>query len=321
MSNILNLKKNPSELLKQLREAAEKQTKKGGHTDERFWKPTFDKEKGIGSAIVRFLPSVDDDTLPWTQIYFRQFQGENGKWYIENDLSTIGRKDDPVGNLAWRCYNSGIESDKKNSSFLKRKVKFIMNVYVIKDSMNPESDGKVFLYECGKQIFDLINAARVPKFEDQIPIEPFNPWTGANFNFRIVGKEITDARGKKATVPNYEQSNFSNISPMFSDDEIIVKVCEKAKSLKEFTTPDKFLEVEELRRKLFDVLGPTILSGIETIPGFSGTVVDNRAPSVNIDERSNPRVRESGRPETLTQSPPETTEEDDMAFMESLLVN
>lgn len=264
-SNILKFKKNAGDMLKQMKDAAEKQSKKGGFTsDSRFWKPTFDKEKGVGSAVIRFLPSIEDDMLPWVKIFHRNFKGPTGRYYIENDLSTIGRDDDPVFDLSRRCYNSGIESDKKGSSFLKRKTKFISNVLVISDPANPKNNGNVFLFEYGTQIFDLLKAAREPKFEDQVALEPFDPFHGANFRMRIVGKTIGED-----VVPNYEQSTWDSIGAIASSDDEVVKICDKAISLKEFIAEDKFLSPEVLKRKLFEVLGATILSGIETVPGWS----------------------------------------------------
>jgi hypothetical protein len=284
-ANFLKFKKNPGALLAEMKQAAEKQSKKGGQSDSRFWKPTFDKEKEVGSAVIRFLPSVDEDMLPWVKIYFRQFKGPTGRWYIENDLSTINRSDDPVYDLSMRCYNSGIESDKKGSSFLKRKVKYISNVLVIKDPKNPSAEGKVFLYEYGQQIFDILQNARSPKFEDVKPVEAFDPFYGANFNVRIVGKTVgTDV------VPNYEQSFFSEPSALAASDEEVVKVCEKGISLKEFIAPDKFKDPEELKRKLYEVLGDRILSGIETIVGWSKDSVSEpvKEPSKEVAKEKTP---------------------------------
>lgn len=337
-SNILKFKKNAGDMLKQMKDAAEKQTKKGGHSDSRFWKPVFDKEKGVGSAIIRFLPSVDDDMLPWVKIFYRNFKGPSGRWYIENDLSTIGRDDDPVFDLSRRCYNSGIESDKKGSSFLKRKTKFISNVLVISDPANPKNNGQVFLYEYGNQIFDLLKAAREPKFEDQVALEPFDPFHGANFRLRIVGKTVGED-----IVPNYEQSTWDSIGAIASTDDEVVSICEKAISLKEFIAADKFSSPEELKRKLFEVLGPSILSGIETVPGWGeGTTPANKpdpkpapkstpkpsqkeveAPKADADVDFNEDVfQEEKVPEKAVTKPISDIEDEDVEdFMNNLLNN
>lgn len=60
--------------------------------DDRFWKLERDKS-GNASAILRFLPEINSDDLPWVRIFSHGFQGPTGRWYIENSLSTIDEKD------------------------------------------------------------------------------------------------------------------------------------------------------------------------------------------------------------------------------------
>jgi len=265
-SSLLKMKQNPSALLDKLKGEAEKQTK-GGKKDSRFWSPHFNKEKGTGGAVIRFLPPINEDTLPWVQIYYRTFKGNGGQWYFENDLSTLGQKD-PAGDMARRLYNSGIESDKEVAKKYKRKVKYISNILVIRDPANPENDGKVFLYEYGSQIFDICKAARAEKDPENVdardPFEPFNPWTGANLTIRIKAKQIG-----KDTVPNYDTSSFGEVCAMKDTDDEIVEICSKGYSLTEFIAPEQFKSFDELAKLLFEVVGPTVGSGIETVPGWA----------------------------------------------------
>jgi hypothetical protein len=67
----------------------------GRGPDERLWKPEVDKA-GNATAVLRFLPRVEGDELPWVRVFSHGFQGPTGKWYIENSLTTLGEKD-PVG--------------------------------------------------------------------------------------------------------------------------------------------------------------------------------------------------------------------------------
>ena len=76
---------------------AEKQS----YVDERLWKPELDKS-GNGYAVLRFLPAVKDEDLPWARLWSHAFQGPGG-WYIENSLTTLNKKD-PVSesnSLLW----------------------------------------------------------------------------------------------------------------------------------------------------------------------------------------------------------------------------
>ena len=87
-----NLKKGSS--LDKLKKAVEQSSAgTGKNADDRFWQPEVDAA-GNGYAVIRFLdtPAVDgEDGLPWVQIWSHGFQGPGG-WYIENSLTTLGKK-------------------------------------------------------------------------------------------------------------------------------------------------------------------------------------------------------------------------------------
>lgn len=266
------LKKNRAAILDKLKAAAEKQS--GGQSqksydDPRFWRPHFDKERGVGSAVIRFLPAAEGDDLPWAKVIRHSFKGPTGKWYIENSRRTIG-ENDPVSLMNGRLWNSGVESDKDVARGMKQKIEYTTWVYIVKDPANPENDGQVRLYRFGPMIFKMIEEQMFPKFDDQVSMNPFDPWEGANFNLRIVGKQIG-----KDTVPNYEKSEFAQCAPL-GDDDLIEEVYSKVTSLTEFTKPENFKSEEELKRKLFEVLGPTVGSGVPTVEGMADTPAQPR---------------------------------------------
>ena len=60
------------------------------YTDDRFWKPEVDKS-GNGYAVIRFLPPVDGEDIPWARVFNHGFQGPTGLWYIENSLTTLAK--------------------------------------------------------------------------------------------------------------------------------------------------------------------------------------------------------------------------------------
>jgi hypothetical protein len=169
-------------LTEKLVKEVEKMNSGGNGADDRFWKPEMDKS-GVGSAIIRFLPAPDGEDMPWVKMYSHAFQGPGG-WYIENSLTTIGQKD-PVSEYNRELWNSGSEKDKETVRKQKRKLSYYSNIYVVKDPLHPENEGKVFLYKFGKKIFDKILNAMQPEFEDEEPINPFDFWSGANFRLKI----------------------------------------------------------------------------------------------------------------------------------------
>ncbi len=220
----------------------EKMNSSPGSTDDRYWKAELDKT-GVGSATVRFLPAPDGEELPWVKVYSHAFQGPGG-WYIENSLTTSGGKD-PVSDYNRTLWNSGNESDKDTVRKQKRKLSYYSNIYVVKDPLHPENEGRVFLFKYGKKIFDKILEAMQPEFDDETPINPFDFWQGANFKLKIV---------KKDGFWNYDKSEFDRVSPLL-DDDALEGLWKKQYSLTDIVAPDKFKSYEDLNKRLQYVLG------------------------------------------------------------------
>mgnify|MGYP001173004928 FL=1 len=224
--------------------------------DERLWKPEVDKA-GNGYAVIRFLPAPNGEDLPWAQVWTHAFQGPGG-WYIENSLTTLGKKD-PVSDLNRELWNSGGEGSPQRAQARnqKRKLNYYSNIYVVKDSANPENEGKVFLYRYGKKIFDKIMESMQPAFEDETPVNPFDLWKGADFKLKIT---------KVAGFWNYDKSEFDTSATLgdFSDKEL-EGIWKQEHSLSAFTADDQFKSYEELKERLDRTLKSTYRPDPETV--------------------------------------------------------
>lgn len=218
----------------------------GKKGDDRFWSPTVDKA-GNGYAVIRFLPPPNNEDVPFIRIFDHGFQGPSG-WYIENSLTTIG-KNDPVSEYNSKLWNSGIEANKEIARKQKRRLHFISNIYVVTDSGNPANEGKVFLFKYGKKIFDKLNEAMNPQFEDEDAVNPFDLWAGANFKLKI--RQVEGYR-------NYDKSEFDKVKPLLDDDEELEKVWKSEHSLKEFLEIKNFKSYDELKDKLNKVLNENV---------------------------------------------------------------
>ena len=263
------LKKSNSldKLLNAVKEDSAPQEKKS-YVDERLWKPELDKS-GNGYAVIRFLPAVEGEDMPWAKVWNHAFQGPTGQWYIENSLTTIGQKD-PVSEHNTKLWNTGLESDKEIARKQKRKLQYFSNIYVVSDSKHPENEGKVFLYRYGKKIFDKLMAAMQPEFEDETPINPFDFWEGANFKLKI---------RKVDGFWNYDKSEFETPSAL-GDDSVIESVWKKQYSLKEFTAPTNFKSYEELKTRL-----DAVLSGTVSVGNVTDTMDDEPIASPKVDTK------------------------------------
>ena len=278
--SLAQLKKSNS--LDKLLGAVEKENapqEKKSYGDERLWKPELDKT-GNGYAVIRFLPAVDGEDLPWVKVWNHAFQGPTGQWYIENSLTTLGQKD-PVSEMNTAYWNSGVESDKEIARKQKRKLQYFSNIYVVSDPKHPEKEGKVFLFRFGKKIFDKIMESMQPAFADEVAVNPFDFWKGANFKLKI---------RKVDGFWNYDKSEFENPTTLFDDDDGIEEVWKQQYSLADFTAPTNFKSYDELKTRLNTVLVGTIAVGnvttlMEDEPMTTATFVDTKeepAPTISV---------------------------------------
>jgi len=215
------------------------------YKDERLWKPTVDKS-GNGYAVIRFLPPINEESIPWVRYWDHGFKGPTGKWYIEKSLTSIGQQD-PLGEANSKLWNTGLEEDKQLVRQRKRRLHYVSNIYVISDPANPENEGKVFLYQYGKKIFDKIMDMMKPEFQDEEPVNPFHPYEGADFKLKI--RNVEGYR-------NYDKSEFAVPGPLLGGDEDELGKVEKAiHPLYEFIDPKQYKSYEELKQRLDLVLG------------------------------------------------------------------
>ena len=246
-----NLKRNRDQISKlvQAAEAVGGSGESKYQPDERIWKPTVDKA-GNGYAVIRFLPASEGAELPWVRYWDHGFKGPTGLWYIENSLTSIGQPD-PVGELNSRLWNSGIESDKDKARTQKRRLHYVTNILVLQDPSNPQNEGKVFLYQFGKKIFDKIMDVMQPSFADETPVNPFDFWDGADFKLKI--RNVEGYR-------NYDKSEFSSASALYESDESKLEtVYNQLHNLSEYTDPKNYKSYDELKAKLMRVLGEEVV--------------------------------------------------------------
>ena len=280
-------------------------TQATGKGDDKFWKPEVDKA-GNGYAVLRFLPAPQGEDMPFVRIWDHGFQGPGG-WYIENSLTTLNQED-PVSEYNSKLWNSGHDEDKEIARKQKRRLNYIANVYVVQDSANPSREGQVFLYKFGKKIFDKLNDAMNPQFADQAPINPFDLWEGADFKLKI--RQVEGYR-------NYDKSEFSAVAPIASSkgalpEEEMEAVWAQEHSLQEIVDPKNFKSYNELKAKLYKVLG---LDGSKHAPNAAAE--DN---DTGMD--FTPKFKEQSAPKAKTAPAPaignDEDSDDSLDFFKSL---
>tara|TARA_R110000824_G_scaffold129051_1_gene290216 strand:- start:2074 stop:2952 length:879 start_codon:yes stop_codon:yes gene_type:complete len=267
-----DFKKRSQSSIGELTKKIEQLNKKDSYKDDRFWRPELDKSSN-GYAVIRFLPATEGEDLPWAKYYSHGFKGKGG-WYIEKSRTTLGEKD-PVSEMNTELWNSGVEKDKDIARERKRRLHYTSNILVVSDPANPQNEGKVFLYKFGKKIFDKIQEAMQPEFEDEDPINPFDFWKGANFKLKV---------RKVAGFINYDKSEFESASAVFDGDDAKLEELWKTEyALNEFIDPSTYKTYDELKNRLSEVLGSDIRQ--------TAVVETSTAESTDFSKEDSPSTR------------------------------
>ena len=266
--------------------------------DDRFWQPEVDKV-GNGYAVIRFLPAPQGEDVPFVRIWDHAFQGPGG-WYIEKSLTTLGEKD-PVSEYNSQLWNSGVDANKDLVRKQKRRLYFVSNIYVVSDPSNPDNEGKVFLYRYGKKIFDKLNEAMNPAFQDETPVNPFDFWEGADFKLKI--RKVEGYR-------NYDKSEFSAQAALLQDDDKLEEIWKTQYSLQEFVNRDQFKSYDELKARLEKALA---LGGATAVGATAAAAaVEDTVPWNEPEQAAAPSIPEAKQPAQ------EEDEDDSLSFFEKL---
>lgn len=258
--------------------------------DETYW--TTDHVRGAegkGEAVVRFLPAPPDGNggqEPDNIVkYFQYSINKDGKWYINRGRNSINANEpDPANDYNKSIWaRKDLTKDQKLKLLANRNIFYIANIYVVKDPNKPENEGKVFRWQFGPQIYNLINAQLFPEFETDTPVNVFDPIEGADFNFRVITKSIPDRNtGQLRNVPSYENSKFSSPSARWTI-ENFDDVWHRQYSLQSEVSEDKFSSYEDLKRQWDRVMGnPSDRDEDDEIP-----VQQSKKP---IEQKSKPQT-------------------------------
>jgi hypothetical protein len=244
MVDFKSLKKNSNNSLSKITDELNKLATPSNkpQDDERMWRPEVDKA-GNGYAVIRFLPAPGGEDVPFVRLFDHAFKGAGG-WLIDGCLTTVGEKC-PVCEHNSALWNTGTKENQATVRNQKRKLSFISNIYVVKDPSHPENEGKVMLFKYGKKIFDKLNAAMNPEFEDEQPLNPFDLWTGANFKLKI---------RKVDGYSNYDKSEFESPEALFEDDDKLEAIWKREHALTPFLDRSNFKSYDDIKNRLNKVL-------------------------------------------------------------------
>jgi hypothetical protein len=284
--------KNRKKLAKQAEEKVQS-LKKNSYDDdtkdERFWEMSHLKnEDGLGRATFRFLPAPKGEEINFA-LYYAYFQKSpyNNKWFVHNSRMSFGEpaESDPAYQYNGKIYSdNSLDKDQKKKLSIRRQKKFVTNILMIDDPVEPSNNGKVFLFEYGPMIHKLIENRMNPDpaVDDYKKAIPSDPIDGCNFKLKIVSKLI-DGR----LVPNYEQSTWEDVAPITDDMDKLKEIWQKAYPLKPFNDPENttlFSSVEKQKADLAQWLGEEAPQKEKEAPKPKEEAPVDKSPSLDEDD-------------------------------------
>lgn len=330
-----SMKKNRKSRTAKLRERIENDGQKGGgrNDDPREWKLQRDKANN-GFAIIRFLPPSEadiksagegvnpEDVEPWVLLYKHGFK-VNGKWFINECPRTID-KECPVCEIEKEAVEEAGGWDlprehpaRKRYTDRKGGKNYYSNILVIKDSANPENEGKVFIFRYGTKIHEKLVAPMFPEFEDEESMDPFDPWEGANFKLKVM---------KKDGYINYDRSEFEDPSPIADDDDEIEEILGQMHELGTYLKADKFKSYDKLQSEYDRVVNgkaPARASIEDDDADAAPAKRDRKVVDDDDDEPTEKPTRRGAKKKAPAKKadpePEEGGDEDDMAYFQGLL--
>lgn len=160
---------------------------------------------------VRLLPFGKDPSKTFFHYYQHGWNSfATGQYTSALSLQTFGERD-PIAEERYKILRTGNEEEKEKAKAIVRAEKWLVNVYVVNDPVNPENNGKVKVLRYGKQIHNIIMDAI--EGEDSADLGPRIFDLGPNgVNFRVKVE-------KQGDYPTYVSSKFAMPSAIDGLDE------------------------------------------------------------------------------------------------------
>lgn len=186
-----------------------------------LFKPTFEPGEERTKFTVRFLPIQESATgKPWVELRYHMFQREGDNRFVKviDPRSFDPKATNPIAERANQLWKSDNVVDKELAKKFFAKTRWFTLVYIKKA---PESqkkfEGKVLLFEIGKQIFDKLDAAI-----NDYDMAFWDPNEGTDMLLVLKQKNTKDKW------PDYTDSAFVQKTSPISTDESVIASIEKA---------------------------------------------------------------------------------------------
>lgn len=188
---------------------------------------------------VRLLPYAKDPSKTFFHYYQHGWNSfATGQYTSAISLQTFGERD-PIAEERYKILRTGTEEEKEKAKAIVRSEKWLVNVYVVNDPVNPENNGKVKMLRYGKQIQKIITEAIEGEDAAEFGARIFD-LGDEGVNFKIKCEQQGD-------YPTYVSSRFTSAGKLNLTEDQQKEIYAQTHTLKE-TFPVK--SAEELTEML-----------------------------------------------------------------------
>jgi hypothetical protein len=224
---------------------------------------------------VRLLPFGKDPKKTFFHFYQHGWNSfATGQYTSALSLQTFGERD-PIAEERYKILRTGSEEEKEKAKAIVRSEKWLVNVYVVNDPVNPENNGKVKVLRYGKQIHNIIMEAI--EGEDSADFGPRIFDLGPNgVNFRVKVE-------KQGDFPTYVSSKFAMPSAIEGLDEDNHK--EIYDSVLDLSTIFNAKSYDELKTMLDEHFYVNDNSSVESVDEVASVNVTTSAPQPVTEDK------------------------------------
>lgn len=271
---------------------------------------------------VRFLPNVGTGFYKWYYMHYIPSTVKQRGYYIFCPKTDGMDNFCPICAISSQLYSSGSKDDKAFASQINKSIKYVSNIFVVKDVMDEERDeeykceGKVKLYTFPMKVEAKLKAQiKPPKDmdpEDVVGGAIFDPGKdGYDFILKV---QMTKKDKNGNDYVNYDDSEFARKSRKLGTDAEIEKIMEDRKDVDEFIDSKRN---EYSQEDILNILKEEQLDGFITteLQRFGWVIKEepeDKKEEIKAEEKSSDEEQETSRkePETVAEGDDEISAED-----------
>lgn len=188
--------------------------------------------------IVKLLPYAEDPSKTFFHYYNQGWESYATGQYIQALSPTTFGERDPISEARFKALRGTDIELKEKFDKVRRSEKWLVNVLVIDDPVNPENNGQVKILRYGKQLGTIIDNAISGEDADEYGLRVFemSP-NGVNLRIKVE---------KQGDFPSYVTSRFVGSNPLDLSDDKQSEILDSCHPLEEVFTSKTYDELVEM---------------------------------------------------------------------------